>query len=102
MLVSFNPGEEVLEHNIFFTKNFENINMERYSLFIKGIMNVDISSENLKKAIIICSNQINTVTQESQFDYELYNNNNILIKMVAMEDVNGDKYIAISSKYTPK
>ncbi|MBQ7140581.1 MAG: hypothetical protein IJO32_03675 [Bacilli bacterium] len=49
MLVSFNPGEEMLEHNIFFTKNFENINMERYSLFIKGIMNVDISSKYTPK-----------------------------------------------------
>ncbi len=101
MVISLNPGEEILEHNIFFTKNFENISMKRYSLFIKGVFGVDISSEELEKAIVICLEKKDTVTQGSQFDYELYNKNNILIKMVAMEDVTGDKYVAICSRYTP-
>lgn len=101
MIISFNPGEEMLEYNIFFTKNFDDINIERYSLFIKGIFGVNISAEKLQKAMVICTDEIDLITQESQFDYELYNNNDILIKMVAMEDVTGDKYIAIYSKYTP-
>lgn len=102
MIVSVNEDNRKVEYNIFFTKNFENINMERYSLFIKGVFGVDISSEKLKNAMAICSNKIDTVTQGSQFDYELYSKNDILIKMVAMEDVTGDKYVAICSKYTPK
>ncbi len=63
---------------------------------------MDISSEELKKAMIICLEKKDVVTKESQFDYELYNKNDIRIKMVAMEDVTGDKYIAICSRYIPK
>lgn len=101
LIISLNDNEEVLEYSVFFTKDFKNIDMERYSLFIKGIFGISISSKTLKDAMMICLKEIDKVSKDDQFDYELYNNDGIIIKMVAMEDVTSQKYIAINAKYVP-
>lgn len=101
LIISLNDNEEVLEYSVFFTKDFKNIDMERYSLFIKGIFGVSISSKTLKDAMMICLKEIDKVSKDEQFDYELYNKNGIVIKMVTMEDVTSQKYIAINAKYVP-
>jgi hypothetical protein len=102
MIIETEVEKKLLEYNVFFVRDFEKINMERYALFIKGIYNVDITSESLKNATSICQEQLASVTQDNQFDYILYEKNKILIKMVAMEDVTGDKYIAICCRYMPE
>jgi hypothetical protein len=99
MIINLNKGAEAFEYNIFFTKNFKEISMDRYSLVLKGVCGVDIAAEELKLAMSVCEEKLETVTQGNQFDYELYNENNVMIKMVAIEDVTTDKYIVICSRY---
>ena len=91
-----------VELNIFFTKDFQLINMSRYSKMIKVAYGIDIYAEELKNAVIVCEKELPNVTYGNQYDHILYEKNDILIKMVTMEDITRDKYIAICARYTPQ
>ena len=41
MHIQGESGKKYLEHNVFFTRDYDKINMERYSLMIKGIFGVE-------------------------------------------------------------
>lgn len=102
MIIETERGQKLLEYNVFFVRDYEFINMERYSLFLKAVFGIDISAEKLKDAVLVCEEKLPTVTQGNQFDHILYEKDKIVIKMVAMEDVTSEKYIAICSRYRPE
>lgn len=102
MNIDGQKGQRLLEHNIFFTKDFSKINMERYSKMIKGVFGVTISASDIKETVLIAEKELPTVEQGNQIDHIIYQENNIIIKVVALNDDIGDKYVAICSRYIPE
>ena len=95
-------GQRMLEHNIFFKKDFSKINMERYAKMIKGVFGITISANDIKENVLIAEKELSTVEQRNQIDHIIYQENNITIKVVALNDAIGDKYVAICSRYIPE
>lgn len=99
-MLSLEQGNSFYEYCVFFTKGFDNINARRWCTNFQGIFGVTISPDALQTGVDDCYAQFETVTQDAQYNHELYNQNGILIKVVAMVDTDGTRYIAIKSIYT--
>jgi hypothetical protein len=101
MYLSLADDNKILEYNVFFVDNYNNINPERFIKFLKGIYGVEISSEELQSAVSECAEHLGTVTQGEPYEVCLYNDGGVSVDVVGMEDITGEKYIAINSKYIP-
>lgn len=100
MMISNEKDNRFIEYNTYFTKEYDNISLQRHTTFLQAIYGVEIDTNSLKEAISDCVENINVATPDTPYEYMLFNQDNIVIKCSALQ-IGDNKYIVLHSKYTP-
>lgn len=98
-MLSLKDGDAFYEYCLFFEKQYDDVNAQRWCKNLKGLFGITIDAAAFQAGINMCAEKLKTVTPENQYDHELYYKDGIHIKVVAMQ-YGEEKYITLKATYT--